>query len=100
MKAGSRLCTRRSKDQIGHSTVALTADTYTSVLPETARTAAEHTVALLFPSCRSSAGAKRAAQWVRKTPTQLGHDASQAGPCGMTPARHYRSGHRSASNRD
>lgn len=37
------------QDQLGHSTVVLTADTYTSVLPETARTAAEHTATLLFP---------------------------------------------------
>jgi integrase len=38
------------QDQLGHSTVVLTADTYTSVLPETARAAAQHTAALLFPS--------------------------------------------------
>jgi integrase len=39
------------QDQLGHSTVVLTADTYTSVLPETARAAAEHAAALLFPAC-------------------------------------------------
>ena len=38
------------QDQLGHSTITLTADTYTSVLPETARTAAEHTATLLFPA--------------------------------------------------
>jgi integrase len=38
------------QDQLGHSSVVLTADTYTSVLPETARAAAEHTAALLFPA--------------------------------------------------
>ena len=38
------------QDQLGHSTITLTADTYTSVLPETARTAADHTAALVFPS--------------------------------------------------
>jgi integrase len=37
------------QDQLGHSTIALTADTYTSVLPETARTAADSTAAVLFP---------------------------------------------------
>jgi len=42
------------QDQLGHSTITLTADTYTSVLPETARTAAEHTAALLFPARRPS----------------------------------------------
>jgi site-specific recombinase XerC len=38
------------RDQLGHSTIVLTADIYTSVLPETARTAAEFTAALLFPA--------------------------------------------------
>jgi integrase len=38
------------QDQLGHSTITLTADTYTSVLPETARAAADSTAALLFPA--------------------------------------------------
>ena len=38
------------QDQLSHSTVVLTADTYTSVLPETARAAAEDTAAMLFPA--------------------------------------------------
>lgn len=45
------------QDQLGHSTITLTADTYTSVLPQTARTAADNTAALLFP-----ASARRAAR--------------------------------------
>jgi integrase len=36
------------QDQLGHSTIVLTADTYTSVLPETARSAADSTAVLLF----------------------------------------------------
>jgi integrase len=44
------------QDQLGHSTIVLTADTYTSVLPETARTAAELTAGLLFPGHRAHAG--------------------------------------------
>ena len=44
------------QDQLGHSTIVLTADTYTSVLPETARTAAELTAELLFPGHRAHAG--------------------------------------------
>jgi integrase len=44
------------QDQLGHSTIVLTADTYTSVLPETARTAADLTAALLFPVRRPPAG--------------------------------------------
>ena len=49
------------QDQLGHSTITLTADTYTSVLPETARTAAEHTAAPLFPA-RQSPGRRPAAK--------------------------------------
>jgi integrase len=47
------------QDQLGHSTIALTADTYTSVLPETARTAADSTAALVFPSRRAARGRPR-----------------------------------------
>jgi len=57
------------QDQLGHSTVVLTADTYTSVLPETARTAAEHTAALLFPARRPpTSGGKPMSRWARKPP--------------------------------
>lgn len=57
------------QDQLGHSTVALTADTYASVLPETARTAAERTAALLFPACfPPAAGGKQASRRERKPP--------------------------------
>jgi integrase len=57
------------QDQLGHSTVVLTADTYTSVLPETACTAAEHTAALLFPARRPPAsGGKPASRRARKAP--------------------------------
>jgi integrase len=57
------------QDQLGHSTIVLTADTYTSVLPETARTAAELTATLLFPARRTSAGRGRpAAGRSRKRP--------------------------------
>lgn len=35
------------QDMLGHSTITLTADTYTSVLPDLARTAAEHTADLI-----------------------------------------------------
>jgi integrase len=48
------------QDQLGHSTVVLTADTYTSVLPETARTVAENTAALVFPA-RPRPGKRRPA---------------------------------------
>jgi len=42
------------QDQLGHSSITLTADTYTSVLPETARAAADSTAALLFPATRAA----------------------------------------------
>jgi integrase len=55
------------QDQLGHSTIVLTADTYTSVLPETARAAAEHTAALLFPARRApAADGKPASRRARK----------------------------------
>jgi len=56
------------QDQLGHSTVVLTADTYTSVLPETARAAAERTAALLFPARRPATGGSLAARRARKRP--------------------------------
>jgi len=57
------------QDQLGHSSVVLTADTYTSVLPETARAAAEHTAALLFPARpRPGTGRQPASRRPRKPP--------------------------------
>ena len=43
------------QDQLGHSTIALAAETYASVLPETARAAAYSTAALLFPPAGTGA---------------------------------------------
>jgi integrase len=37
---------------LGHASIQLTADTYTSVLPDTARAVAENTAALLFDTHR------------------------------------------------
>ena len=56
------------QDQLGHSTIVLTADTYTSVLPETARTAAEHTAALLFPARSRPAKSVKPAAWQARKP--------------------------------
>ena len=57
------------QDQLGHSTIVLTADTYTSVLPEMAGTAAELTVALLFPAPYAPARrGKPVARRLRKQP--------------------------------
>ena len=63
------------QDQLGHSTIMLTADTYTSVLPRTARAAADNTAALLFPARPRqgsgkrpgvSAGRRRGPAWARR----------------------------------
>jgi integrase len=57
------------QDQLGHSTITLTADTYTSVLPETARAAAEDTASLLFPKpSPATRRPKPAARRERKPP--------------------------------
>ena len=56
------------QDQLGHSTITVTADTYTSVLPETARAAVERTAALLFPARCPATGGKSASLRVRKRP--------------------------------
>jgi integrase len=67
------------QDQLGHSTIVLTADTYTSVLPETASTAAELTAALLFPArSRPTKGAKPAARRARKRRSRHGHGQTTA----------------------
>jgi integrase len=56
------------QDQLGHSTVVLTADTYTSVLPETARAAAERAAAFLFCAGHPAAGRKPAPRRACKRP--------------------------------
>ncbi|HXL90377.1 MAG TPA: tyrosine-type recombinase/integrase [Streptosporangiaceae bacterium] len=70
------------QDQLGHSTITLTADTYTSVLPETARTAAEHTAALLFPARQPSSrrpaprrAHRRLPAWAREDHRKRRHSA-------------------------
>jgi integrase len=64
------------QDQLGHASIALTADTYTSVLPETARAAADSTAALLFPArprhpARTRPRSRRAS--TRLVPAQARH---------------------------
>ena len=44
---------------LGHSSIVLTADTYTSVLPEVARRAAEHTAALIIAAGCMVPGTRR-----------------------------------------
>jgi integrase len=73
------------QDQLGHSTITLTADTYTSVLPETARAAAEETATMLFPARlrRPRTGARQSRRagrhpvpaWARRQRRQQGQVA-------------------------
>jgi integrase len=48
------------QDQLGHSSIVITADTYVSVLPEHAREAAENTAGLIARAGRKPPGARRA----------------------------------------
>jgi hypothetical protein len=54
--------------------IVLTVDTYTSVLPETARAAAEDTAALLFPARRPSARRPAAMRAHRRLPAWARED--------------------------
>jgi hypothetical protein len=47
------------QEMLGHSSIVLTADTYTSVLPEVARTAAEKTAAHVLKAGRLVPGTNR-----------------------------------------
>jgi hypothetical protein len=57
LAAGADL--RTVQDQMGHSSIVLTADTYISVLPEVARAAAEKVAALILRAGRLVPGTKR-----------------------------------------
>jgi integrase len=54
------------QDQLGHSSIVITADTYVSVLPEVARKAAEDTAALILDAGRLVPGTKRPRRADRK----------------------------------
>ncbi len=57
LAAGADL--RTVQDQMGHSSIVLTADTYISVLPEVARAAAEKVAALILRAGRLVPGTRR-----------------------------------------
>lgn len=58
---------------LGHASIQTTADTYASVLPDTARMAAENTAALLFDVRRRRR---------RRSPRSMSRPAASAWPCG------------------
>lgn len=62
------------QDQLGHSSIVLTADTYTTVLPEVARTSAEDVARLVMSAAPRAPGsarprrrAVRPTAWVKST---------------------------------
>ena len=65
------------QDMMGHASIVLTADTYTSVLPEVARTAAEQVASLILKAGRLVPGTRR--------PRRAATNAVSARP--MTPPR-------------
>jgi len=67
------------QDQLGHSTITLTADTYTCVLPETARAAADDTAALLFPA-RSRPAPRPVTRWAAGFRARSGCPSRAGGP--------------------
>ncbi|MGS2619877.1 tyrosine-type recombinase/integrase [Micromonospora sp. LZ34] len=56
------------QDQLGHATIALTADTYTSVLPESQREAAEATARLVLEAGKPGEEIRRQLRPGRDTP--------------------------------
>ncbi|WP_165978578.1 site-specific integrase [Actinomadura darangshiensis] len=90
------------QEMLGHSSIVLTAGTYTSVLPEVAHTAAEKTAAYLLQAAgvvpgsarrRGRAPARRG-RWGRVAPGRVwcgaGRPASAPNRCGRAPGCGYR----------
>jgi len=74
------------QDMMGHASIVLTADTYTSVLPEVARTAAEQVASLILKAGRLIPGTTRA----RRSPGRRKRKPRSAAPARLTlahPAR-------------
>ncbi|WP_239312971.1 site-specific integrase [Plantactinospora mayteni] len=71
------------QDQLGHATIVLTADTYTSVLPESQRAAAEATARLVLDAGKPSEEIRRQLRHGRDTPQEPAVAAQErpAGGC-------------------
>lgn len=65
LQAGADL--KVAQDQLGHSSIVITADTYVSVLPDVARHAAEDTAALILQAGRLIPGTSRPRRPQRST---------------------------------
>jgi Phage integrase family len=70
---------RTAQDQLGHSSIVLTADTYISVLPEVARTAAEKVAALILRAGCVVPGAKHRRQPHRRRVKGRRHNRPRPG---------------------
>ena len=70
---------RTVQDQLGHSSIVLTADTYISVLPEVARTAAEKVAALILRAGCVVPGTKRRRQPHRRRVKGRRHNQPRPG---------------------
>jgi hypothetical protein len=66
------------QDMMGHASIVLTADTYTSVLPEVARTAAEQVASLILKAGRLIPGTTRTRRPSSRRRKRQAHDAVPA----------------------
>ncbi|GAA4640770.1 tyrosine-type recombinase/integrase [Actinoallomurus vinaceus] len=71
------------QDQLGHSSIVLTADTYVTVLPEVARKNAENVARLVLDAARCASGARRP----RRRSTRPTTTVKSAGPPHQHPYR-------------
>lgn len=81
LQAGADL--KVAQDQLGHSSIVLTADTYVTVLPEVARTNAENVARLVLNAARCAPGSRRS----RRPNTRPTSRVKPAGPRHQHPNR-------------
>ena len=75
------------QDMMGHASIVLTADTYTSVLPEVARAAAEQVATLILKAGRLVPGTTRTRRPSRRRGKRQAHAAAPATLTSAHPAR-------------
>ncbi len=75
------------QDMMSHASIVLTADTYTSVLPEVARTAAEQVATLILKAGRLIPGTTRTRRPSHTRRKRQAHDAAPARLTTAHPAR-------------
>ena len=69
------------QEMLGHSSIVLTADTYTSVLPDAAHAAAEKVAALIIKAgCLVPGTRRRRRRQARRTPRRAGTHAGRGQP--------------------